>query len=93
MLQKNNNGHSVAIQSLVKQFKIGLFFNNMHELKQQLQDKKMMREIRNNVWQQRHLFTFDYHVDELVNFFKKVINQTTEKIVEEKEVPVLPLIA
>jgi glycosyltransferase involved in cell wall biosynthesis len=93
MLQKNNDGHIVAIQSLVKQFKIGLFFNNMNELKQQLQDKKMISEIRNNVWQQRHFFTFDYHVDELVDFFKKAIKKSTEKIVREKESFALPLIA
>lgn len=93
MLQKNNEGHTVAIQSLVKQMEIGLFFNNMHELKQQLQDKKMMSEIRNNVWQQRHFFTFDYHVDELVDFFKRVIHQSVKKIAQEKENLVLPMIA
>jgi glycosyltransferase involved in cell wall biosynthesis len=76
MLQKNNEGHIVAIQSVVKELKIGLFFNNMHELKQLLSDKNLMEEIRNNVWQQRHLFTFDYHADELLDFFKIVIKES-----------------
>lgn len=93
MLQKNNEGHTVAIQSLVKQMNLGLFFNTMKELKDLLQDKKLMGEIRNNVWQQRHYFTFDYHVDELIDFFKTVIRQSQEKMVGEKEILVLPLIA
>jgi len=93
MLQKNNDGHTVAIQSLVRQMNLGLFFNNMHELKLLLEDKQLMQEIRNNVWQQRHYFTFDYHADELINFFKSVIRQSQEKIGREKEILVLPLIA
>ncbi len=93
MLQKNNEGHTVAIQSLVKQMNLGLFFNNMHELKQLFQNQKLMTEIRNNVWEQRHLFTFDYHADELIDFFKAVIKQSQEKIGREKEILVLPLIA
>lgn len=93
MLQKNNEGHTVAIQSLVKQMNLGLFFNNMHELKQLLQNKSLMADIRNSVWQQRHYFTFDYHVDELIDFFKTVIRQSQEKRGGEKEILVLPLIA
>ena len=93
MLQKNNEGHTVAIQSLVKELNLGLFFNTMHELKQLFQDKQLMTDIRNNVWRQRDLFTFDYHVDELIDFFKKVIKQSSERIKEEKEILVLPLIA
>jgi glycosyltransferase involved in cell wall biosynthesis len=93
MLQKNNDGHTVAIQSLVKQMNLGLFFNDMSELKNLLQDKKLMTEIRNNVWQQRHYFTFDYHADELIDFFKLVIKQSQEKQGQEKEILVLPLIA
>jgi len=57
------------------------------------QEKQLMQEIRNNVWQQRHYFTFDYHADELINFFKTVIRQSQEKIGREKEILVLPLIA
>jgi glycosyltransferase involved in cell wall biosynthesis len=93
MLQKNNDGHIVAIQSLVKELNLGLFFNSMHELKQLLQDKQLMCEIRESVWKQRNIFTFDYHADELVDFFEKVISQSAEKIGKEKEILVLPMIA
>jgi hypothetical protein len=93
MLQKNNDGHTVAIQSVVKELNIGLFFNTMAELKQLLEDRQLMKEIRNNVWQQRHLFTFDHHVDELINFFKSVIKQSEIKSDSEPDMIVLPLIA
>jgi hypothetical protein len=32
-----------------------------------------MSVIRANAWQQREKFTFDYHVDRLVEFFHQVI--------------------
>jgi hypothetical protein len=93
MLQKNNDGHTVAIQSLVKKLNLGLFFNTMAELKQLLSDKKLMDGIRNNVWQQRQLFTFDYHVDELIDFFKTVIKQAEIKKGGESDILVLPMTA
>lgn len=93
MLQKNNNGHIVAIQSLVKKLNLGLFFNSMAELKQLLSNKKLMEEVRNSVWEQRHLFTFDYHADELIDFFKKVIAQADMRKNAEPDIRVLPLIA
>jgi len=93
MLQKNNDGHTVAIQSLAKKLSLGLFFNTMKELKILLSDKKLMEEIRNNVWRQRHLFTFDHHADELIDFFKNVIKHAEVKNGGESEILVLPLIA
>jgi hypothetical protein len=88
MLQKNNEGHIVAIQSLSQKLKLGLFFNTMTELRHLLENRYMMNEIRNNVWQQRHLFTFDHHVDELVDFFAKVIAKKVQKKEDEKSVAV-----
>jgi glycosyltransferase involved in cell wall biosynthesis len=93
MLQKNNEGHSVAIQSLVKKLNLGLFFNTMAELKQLLSNKKLMNDIRNNVWKQRHLFTFDHHADELIDFFNSVIKKAEKKNDSESDILVLPLIA
>jgi len=72
MLQKNNEGHTVAIQTLAKDLNLSLFFNNMAELKQLLQDRPFMMQLRNHVWEQRHLFTFDLHAEELINFFRQV---------------------
>lgn len=73
MLQKNNEGHSVATQSLVQQLNLGLFFSSMEELGTLLRQKDNMSVIRDNVWQKRHLFTFDHHVPALETFFRNVI--------------------
>ena len=73
MLQYDNSGHIVAMQSLVKKLDIGLFFTNMQQLKELLMDADRMKKIRNNVWRQRKLFTFDYHTDTLIDFFNAVI--------------------
>jgi len=79
MLQKNNDGHIVAIQSLVKKLDVGLFFNDMVELKQALQNQERMQQLRDNVWRQRALFTFDHHADELIAFFREVIKMHHQK--------------
>jgi len=93
MLQKNNAGHTVAIQTVAKDLNLGLFFNTMAELKLLLQDQKRMKEIRKSVWEQRHLFTFDHHVDTLTGFFQKVINESNVKNKSEANTAVLPLTA
>jgi glycosyltransferase involved in cell wall biosynthesis len=93
MLQKNNAGHTVAIQTVAKDLNLGLFFNTMAELKLLLQDQKRMKEIRKSVWEQRHLFTFDHHVDTLTGFFQKVVNESNVKNKSETNTAVLPLTA
>ncbi len=86
MLQADNCGHIVATQSLVKKLNIGLLFKTMEELGSMLRDKQLMSQIRTNVWEQRHLFTFDYHVDELVAFFRAVISKHGHKDSNDKRV-------
>jgi hypothetical protein len=90
MLQANNTGNIVATQSFVKKLDIGLFFKNMNELGELLRNKLLMQQLRNNVWQQRHLFTFDNHVNELVQFFRKVIEQ--HEIRQAKESKIIPMV-
>lgn len=79
MLQKDNTGHIVATQTLVKKRNLGLFFNTMSELKMQLKDKEKMADIRESISAQRFTFSFDYHVEELVHFFRKVIERKSKK--------------
>jgi hypothetical protein len=83
MLQRNNEGHIVAIQSTVKKFNLGLFFNDMNELGQLLRNRQQMQQLRESVWNQRHLFTFDYYVDSLTGFFNEVIHKTKNKKVDK----------
>lgn len=73
MLQKDNEGHIVATQALLKEIKGGLFFNSAKELRSLLENETMITRIRENIWNQRHLFTFDAHADRLIAFFRKVM--------------------
>lgn len=73
MLQRDNSNHIVATQALSKKHDIGVFFNSFTELSQCFTDKERMKEIRANVWKSRMTFSFDYHVDTLINFFRKII--------------------
>ncbi|WP_423148199.1 glycosyltransferase family 2 protein [Rubrolithibacter danxiaensis] len=75
MLQRDNTGHLVATQSLIRELDMGIFFNSMEELSIQLRDKEKMQQLRENVWSKRALFSFDYHSKALSGFFKKVIDR------------------
>jgi hypothetical protein len=39
----------------------------------QLLNKAIMAKLRNNMWLQREKFTFDYHADRLIEFYRRVI--------------------
>jgi glycosyltransferase involved in cell wall biosynthesis len=77
MIQQNNEGAIVATQSLARQLGLGVFFDTMDNLGVQLHDKQRMQAIREQLNQKRDLFTFDYHVPELVTFFRKVIESAS----------------
>jgi len=80
MLQLNNEGHIVATQSIVKELNIGICFDNYGQLGYLLRDKKLMKTLRNNVLEHRKQFSFDYHVPNLIDFFRKVIDNKKKKI-------------
>jgi hypothetical protein len=83
VLQRDNTGHIVATQNLVQQMDIGLFFSDMEQLRGQLDEKDRIDQIRANVWSRREEFTFDYHVDRLVDFFRRVISRQNKKITQQ----------
>ena len=74
VLQYDNAGATVATQSLARRHDIGVFFASIEELRQKLGDEERLAQLRDNVWRQRHLFTFDHHADDLVAFLRHVIN-------------------
>jgi len=80
MLQRDNTGHIVATQSLVQKHGLGLFFSDFEDLKNQLVDEKRMNVIREKVWSTRTLFAFHTHVPELLNFFKRTIEQKSNAV-------------
>ena len=73
MLQRNNNGHLVAAERLIRKLGIGVLFNNIPDLAEQLKDQHALKQVRNNVWTHREQFTFDHHAQELADFFQQVI--------------------
>ena len=83
MLQRDNTGHTVATQTIVKNLGLGLFFNDAAELAAQLRDQEKMKQLRQTVWEKRMLFSFDYHVTELVSFFKEAIKRKKLELIDE----------
>lgn len=79
MLQKSNRGALVATQTLAERLGIGIFFDTANELAAQLRDRERLQAVQERVWRQRHLFTFDHHVPELIDFFRGVIDSTSRK--------------
>lgn len=77
-IQKDNEGHIVATQTFARNMDIGIFFKDIPDLSRQLRNKKRMNELRDNVWNQRKVFTFDHHADSLVTFFRKIIAKKKE---------------
>lgn len=75
MLQKDNSGHIAATHTLIEKWDMGIFFNSFDELGEKLRNKTRMSELRENVWKNRMIFSFDYHVNDLVAFFRKVIEK------------------
>lgn len=80
MLQKDNTGHMVATQSITRRLDMGVFFNSFAELGSMLKNKDKMKQVRQNVWDNRFIFSFDYHADDLIQFFRKVISQKNAKL-------------
>jgi glycosyltransferase involved in cell wall biosynthesis len=75
IIQKRNSGHIVAMRSYIENKGMGIFFDTFEELATQLRNKELMASIRRQVIKQRFAFSFDYYVPELIEFFRKVIQQ------------------
>jgi hypothetical protein len=72
VLQRDNPGAVVATQSLARRLDLGVFFSDLEDLADQLRDDRRMSELRKSVWRQRETFTFDFHADRLLDFFRQV---------------------
>ena len=79
MIQKANPGAIVATQTLAQDLDVGVFFDTHEDLAATLRDASRMQALRDNVWRQRHLFTFDHHVPALTGFFREVIAAKTSR--------------
>jgi hypothetical protein len=75
MLQRDNTGHAVATQALVRELDLGLCFTGMDELARGLRDEARLAGLHESVWRQRDRFTFDAHVPALVGLFREVVDR------------------
>ena len=73
MIQHDNSGSIVAMQSVARQYDVGVFFTSIEELRAKLADRAAMDRLRANVWRARPEFTFDHHADTLIGFLRRVI--------------------
>ncbi len=78
-IELDNSEHIVAMQDSLKDIECGLFFKEIDDLIQKLQDKDRLTQLQNNVLKHRLAFSFDEHVPELINFFRKVISNKASK--------------
>lgn len=72
LLQYDNTDAVFASATLARDKDIGLFFTETRQLRAQLADRSRMRQLRANVWSVREQFTFDYHADDLIAFFRHI---------------------
>lgn len=73
MLQRDNSGHLVAMQSLIRSLDAGVFFTSIPDLGAQLRRSDTLARVRDNVWNNRHAFTFDHQADKLISFFRSLM--------------------
>lgn len=74
MIHRDNSMHTVATDALVKKLNVGLSFNTYSELGEKLRDIKYMDFIGDNSVNFRSTFSFQTHVDGLIDFFRRVID-------------------
>lgn len=73
MIQYDNQGSVLAMQSLARRLDLGVFYRDADELAATLGDPDRMAGLRASVWEQRGEFVFDSHADRLIAFFRDVI--------------------
>lgn len=79
MIQYDNSGSTVAVQTLCRLLGIGVFFRTIDELGSQLRDSAAMTARRDAVWAAREKFTFDHHADGLVTFLRSVAGRPNSR--------------
>ena len=84
MITKRNAGHTVVMRSVVEKYDMGVLFDDFNELAVLLKDKARLKKMRENVLKNRYVFSFDYHVDNLIDFFREVVE--TKKVMKQNKV-------
>lgn len=64
-------GGQDAMERLVRQAGIGFLYHDYAELADLLHDRVRLRELTDNVLKRRHEFSYEHHVDELVDILRR----------------------
>jgi hypothetical protein len=75
MIQRDNAGHLVAIQTLGRELGVSVTYDTAEDLAAQLRDAVRMAARREAVWRQRSVFTFDAHADRLERFLRDIVER------------------
>jgi hypothetical protein len=75
MIQRDNAGSIVATDRLARAMDLGIMWREPADLVAALRDREEMSRLRKSVWSQRDHFTFDAHVDRLVDFLRARVEQ------------------
>lgn len=70
----DNTGNIVASNIIAEEYHIGLIYKDKEELVNKLQKEVKTRKYTNNMLRCRMIFSFDYHVPHLIDFFRSIIN-------------------
>lgn len=73
MIMHDNKEHLVHHQKYLEAYNMAIAIESFHNLKEKLSDKNNYQRIRESVWNNRNIFCFDHYADDLVAFFKKII--------------------
>ncbi len=72
LLQQANPGSRVEVADLVAEREIGLVYDDLDDLVDRLREEAATGRCRRAAWRQRQEFTFDAHVDRLLELFQEV---------------------
>jgi glycosyltransferase involved in cell wall biosynthesis len=75
MIQRDNTGSTVAIQTVGRELGVGLFYDRPDDLASTLRNEATMGRLRSNVAVHRPAFTFDDHADRLIELFRRAIDR------------------
>ena len=73
LLQPDHGNSVVATQTLARELEIGVFLDDVDAFADTLTDAAEMARRRDAMWRVREEFTFDRHVDRLVELFRRAI--------------------
>ena len=75
VISPSNEGCISAITETLKDYDIGILFDNFDLLIRMLHDRKLLRDKQENMMKNRPKFSFDYYVPEMTGLFRQAIEE------------------